>query len=110
MTSVDETPAVDDELGARDEVGGQQIPDRAGNVGGCPDATEWDPFGDTVEAGGIAVVRRHDRARMDQIDAVAWRQRAGKARDERALRPLGGRVGQVRGPATNRRNVANHHE
>ena len=110
VTSVDETPTVDDELGARDEVGGQQIPDSTGDVGGCPDSTERYPLGDAVEAGGIAVVRRHDRARMDQIDAVAWRQRAGKARDERALRPLRGRVGQVRGPAADRRNVANHHE
>ena len=74
VTSVHESPTVDDELGPRHEVGGQQIANGAGNVGRRPNASEWDPVDNALEAGGIAVIRREDGAWVDQVDAVAWRK------------------------------------
>lgn len=74
MTSVHESPTVDDEFGARYEVGGQQIANGAGNVGRAANPPEWDSLDNALEAGGIAVIRREDGAWVDQVDAVAWRK------------------------------------
>ena len=72
VTSVDEASAVDNEFGTRHEIGGQQIANGAGNVGRATNPSEWDPFDNALEAGGIAAIRREHGAWVDQVDAVAW--------------------------------------
>ena len=57
LRSVDESATVDDEFGARNEIGAQQVANGTRDVGWCTDASKRDPVGDAREAGGIAALR-----------------------------------------------------